>query len=242
MKSVLFLGGKDIGFDCFSHLLEQRKELQFAVVGVFASPRGQRIVELAQHHKVPVFPALDALLKLPVADLLLSVQYHEILRAEHLAKARRAVNLHMAPLPQYRGCNQFSFAIVNQEKEFGTTLHEMDEKVDHGRVLFQSRFPISKQIFVKELYEKTAKESLQLFREALPALLSSQVLSGIDVASSGPQYFYRRSDIEKLKRIDLSWDQEKIERHIRATTMPGFPPPYVMLGDRKIELRLEDSP
>jgi hypothetical protein len=37
-----------------------------------------------------------------------------------------------------------------------------------------------------------------------------------------------------IKVIDLSWDKEKIERYIRATSMPGFPPPYCIIDGRKI--------
>ncbi|MBK8684503.1 MAG: hypothetical protein IPN26_05660 [Bacteroidetes bacterium] len=75
-------------------------------------------------------------------DFLISVQYHQILNERHIQKARTlAINLHMAPLPEYRGCNQFSFAILDQYPEFGTTLHVMDERIDHGDILFEKDSP-----------------------------------------------------------------------------------------------------
>jgi len=43
-----------------------------------------------------------------------------------------------------------------------------------------------------------------------------------------------RAEIAALKSIDLSWPAEKIGRHIRATSMPGFEPPYTMVGGKKI--------
>ena len=65
----------------------------------------------------------------------------------------------MAPLPEYRGCNQFSFAIVDGKKEFGTTLHKMEEGIDNGDIIAESRFDIPENCFVKELYELTYKTS-----------------------------------------------------------------------------------
>ena len=52
---------------------------------------------------------------------------------------------------------------------------------------------------------------------------------------------YRR-EIEELKKIDLNWSEEKILSHIRATSMPGFPPPYAEIGDFKIEFLMNRKP
>ena len=43
-----------------------------------------------------------------------------------------------------------------------------------------------------------------------------------------------RNEINKLKRIDLSWDTDKINRYIRATSMNGFEPPFTVIGGKKI--------
>jgi hypothetical protein len=40
--------------------------------------------------------------------------------------------------------------------------------------------------------------------------------------------------IEDLKKIDLSWNRNKIEKHIKATLMKGFEPPYFKLNGKKI--------
>ena len=53
------------------------------------------------------------------------------------------------------------------------------------------------------------------------------------------QYFYKRKDIEDIKKIDLSWSKEKINRYIRATSMPGFNPPYTILNGKKTPLTLD---
>ncbi len=50
--------------------------------------------------------------------------------------------------------------------------------------------------------------------------------------------FHLRSEIHDIKKIDLSWPKEKIERHIRATMMPGFEGPYTDIGNRKIKFEM----
>jgi hypothetical protein len=51
--------------------------------------------------------------------------------------------------------------------------------------------------------------------------------------------FHLRNEINEAKKLDLSWPKDKVERHIRATAMPGFEGPYFMIGDKKIKLELE---
>ena len=43
----------------------------------------------------------------------------------------------------------------------------------------------------------------------------------------------------EAKIIDLNWPEEKIWRHIRATSMPGFPPPYTVVNGLKINLIIQ---
>src|SRR5687768_6017429 len=144
-KKIVFLGSKPIGFHCFAHLLAERDALNYDVVGLVTQARKEfggdsDLTALARHHHIPVLDSPDAL---PDCDILYSVQYHLILKKDHIAKANQiAVNLHMAPLPEYRGSNQFSYAIIDGKKEFGTTIHEINTRIDHGDILFQKRFPI----------------------------------------------------------------------------------------------------
>ena len=63
----------------------------------------------------------------------------------------------MAPLPEYKGCNQFSFAIIDEVNEFGTTIHEIEASIDSGPIIAEKRFFINNNLWVKDLYELTEK-------------------------------------------------------------------------------------
>jgi methionyl-tRNA formyltransferase len=238
-KSILFLGSKPIGYKCLEHLLSVQNELDLQVVGVLTQGRKEfgsshDLVSLAIAHGIPVIPSTD---EMPVCDILYSVQYHEILRKQHIERSSQiAVNLHMAPLPEYRGCNQFSFAIIDGRETFGTTVHRIDTGIDHGDILFEKRFPVPEDCWVEELYELTEAASFMLFKETLPDIVAGRYTATPQedlVEKRGTSIHYRK-DILALKEIDLSWPADKIDRHIRATSMPGFEPPYTILVNRKI--------
>ena len=140
MKKVIFLGAKNIGASCFEYLIENKNLLQIEIIGVLTNKRGGKILELAKNNSIKILNSLDDYLMLKTVDLAVSVQYHEILKKRHLSIAKFGTfNLHMAPMPEYRGCNQFSFAIINNEQEFGTSIHLMDEGIDSGQLFFEKR-------------------------------------------------------------------------------------------------------
>lgn len=238
-KQIVFLGSKPIGYCCLKDLIVRQESLNVTVVAVLTQRRTEfdgynDLAALAAEHGIPVLDSPD---ELPECDILYSIQYHKILKQQHLDKARQiAVNLHMAPLPEYRGSNQFSFAIIEGREEFGATIHVMDTRIDHGDILFQRRFPIPDNCWVHQLYELTFDASSRLFKQTLAHVISGnyQRLPQQDLVLSKGTSLHYRHEIADLKRIDLNWDAEKIKRHIRATSMPGFEPPYCEVANQKI--------
>ncbi|MFK7907034.1 MAG: formyltransferase family protein [Chitinophagales bacterium] len=244
MKSIVFLGAKSIGSYCLQYLQDHSKELDIEVIAVGigqASKAHQKsdIQLIAEKYNLPVLPNLD---DLPQCDFILSVQYHKILKAKHIAKARQlAINLHMAPLPEYRGCNQFSFAILDEALIFGTTLHQLEVGIDSGAIIAEKRFPIPKGCWVKDLYQLTLAASRQLFAENIAHILQGNytpIPQSDLIAERGTSYHFRK-EINDIKQINLNWSAEKIERHIRATYFPPFEPPYAIVKGKKSYLRSE---
>ena len=238
-KKLVFLGSKPVGYHCFSHLLAKREEMNIEIIALLTNARKEfgnshDLGALAESYDIPIIGEIN---EIPDCDIIYSVQYHKILSATHISKAKQAaVNLHMAPLPEYRGSNQFSYAIIDNKKEFGTTIHLIDTGIDHGDILFQKRFPIPGDCKVNTLYDLTFNASLELFRDTLSDVVNNNY-NPIPQASLEEKYgtsLHYKKDIHKLKEIDLGWDKEKIERHIRATSMPGFEPPFCIINGEKL--------
>lgn len=237
MKKVAFLGAKKIGCACLKLLNEQKDALGIEIIAVLTNERGKEIADYCREQSLPVLASLDDYLALPEVDLAISVQYHAILRKAHLAKPKElTVNLHLAPLPEYRGCNQFSFAIVDGCREFGVTLHIMEAGIDDGDIISEIRFPVPEDCWVSELHQMAFEKALELFSREIGNVISSRffLTPQADLIPLRGSSLHYRKEIETLKKLELGWPEEKILRHLRATYMPGFDPPYFELQGEKI--------
>lgn len=240
IKRVVFLGSKDIGLKCLKILNENQAIYSYKLVGVLTNSRGEDIKNYAIKNNLNLIYSLEDYLTIADIDITISIQYHEILKKIHIEKAKELIiNLHMAPLPEYRGCNQFSLAIIDNKKIFGTTIHKLEEGIDSGDILFESRFDIPKSCWVNELYKLTFDKSIELFEQSLERIicLNIEPIKQSDYEKVRGCSLHFRNEINNLKEIDLSWDKEKIERYIRGTYMPKFEPPYFKVDEEKIYLQ-----
>ena len=49
------------------------------------------------------------------------------------------INYHTALLPKYRGRQPLFWALLNNEKTTGITIHKMDEFIDKGELIIQKK-------------------------------------------------------------------------------------------------------
>lgn len=243
---IVFLGSKPIGYNCLQYLLENNAKLDIEVIAVRTQLRKEfdgdnNLERLAAQYNVPVLENLE---EIPWCDIIYSVQHHELLKAGHIAKARHiAVNLHLAPLPEYRGCNQFSFAILDGAGEFGVTLHQIDTRIDHGDILFERRFAIPENCWVSDLYALTLKHAATIFEQSIPDLVNGNFLAipQEQLLATRTTSLHYRHEIAAIKKLDLSAGQDYIEKVIRATYMPGFEPPYFTIDGKKAHVRITEN-
>ena len=224
--------------------MSNSNKLGIKIVGVLPSDKSISksnfsFPNLCNEYGVKIFDKLDDLLNV---DIIISVQFHLILQKRHIEKARQiAVNLHMAPLPEYRGCNQFSFAIIDGAKEFGTTLHKLDASIDGGDMLFERRFEIKDNLFVSDLYKKTFTESKILFVEKIQSIIdgAATLIPQNKLPKERKRGFHLRKEMSQIKQICSDWDIEKQKRYFRATYFPPFTPPVMVSGSGSIKLNMD---
>jgi methionyl-tRNA formyltransferase len=252
---IAFFGGKPLSARCLQLLHTMHAHDQLEIVAVCPRPEGDRgwwsgpgvpeVRETARSLGLPVIETPEELAAIPV-DLGLSVLYHRILSADVVAHPRCGfLNLHLAPLPHYRGCNACSHAIMNGDTRFGATLHRMDAKPDHGDVIAVRWFDIPPAATARDLMQRAEEEGYRLFCEMLPSILSNamparsqqEIIEREGVVSR----FYRRDSLSSngAKRVDLSWPVERILNHVRALDFPPFEPAYAEVAGRKVYLTLK---
>jgi len=143
-------------------------------------------------------------------DLVLSIRYGSILKQDVLGLPRLGVlNLHSGVLPDYRGVMATFWAMLNDEKKIGTSLHYIvDAGIDTGRIVAQSHVDVeadkSYLWHVLQLYV----EGVALLIEAISTLALGENLSTTE--QSGGQYFSfpNVQDLQKFQNKGLSLVKE----------------------------------
>ena len=77
------------------------------------------------------------------------------------------VNVHPSLLPQYRGSAPIQWAILNGDKETGVTTMYLDEGMDSGDIILQTKTPIDKDETSGELWDRLSKIGAELLVETL---------------------------------------------------------------------------
>lgn len=126
-------------------------------------------------------------------DLGISAAGTRIFTRDEIARARLGiVNLHLAPLPEYRGRFSATHAILNGT-EYGVTAHYVDEGIDTGPIIAERRFPILSDDTAGSLRIRALAEGTRLFLGILPLLLMGKRLPSRPQDESRARYFDRFS-------------------------------------------------
>jgi len=148
-------------------------------------------------------------------NLVVVASYGKIIPKEILKIPKYGcLNVHASLLPKYRGPSPVQAAILNNDKETGVTIILMDEKIDHGPIVANSKFRIpNPKITYEQLLKEMAELGVKLLIETIPKWISGKI-------KPKPQNESRASYTKILKREDgkIDWSEpaEKIERQIRA--------------------------
>jgi len=108
---------------------------EFSVCHEFVDPAGLTRLEYDRQ-------LIDRLEKAGV-DLVILTGYMRILSPDFVRHYKdRILNIHPALLPSFRGLDAFSQALEWGVKWTGTTVHVVDEDVDHGPIVYQRPVPV----------------------------------------------------------------------------------------------------
>ncbi len=158
----------------------------------------------------------------------------EILNSAKIA----AINFHPGP-PEYPGSGCYNFALYEQSKFYGVTVHHMKEKVDTGDIIMTSYFDISPFDTVETLKLKSMNHLLYLFDKLL-----SCIASGEELPKSEKKWTrkpFTKKEMYEIFEIDpLKHSEEEIEKRIRAAKYPSCKGAYITLNNKKFYLDYEN--
>ena len=87
-----------------------------------------------------------------------------------------ALNYHNALLPNYRGVNSTSWAILNKEKYHGYTWHLINKSIDAGDIVFQEKIKILDNDTAYTLNIRLLKNARSTFPAFIDKLLNNALI------------------------------------------------------------------
>lgn len=129
------------------------------------------------------------------------------------------VNSHFSLLPQWRGADPITFAILSGQKQTGVSLMLLVEKMDEGPLLSQAAYDIPDNTTTPQLTDKLIDLSDQCLKEILPLYVAGSIQplpqeSATIIVDKTPTYSRRLTKTDGV--IDWNKPATQIEREIRA--------------------------
>jgi len=154
-------------------------------------------------------------------DLLISMSFNQIFKKDLIDLApMKIINCHAGKLPSYRGRNILNWALINDEKEFGITVHYVDRGIDTGEIILQKCFPITESDNYRTLLEIAYIECANLLYESVCLFKNGKALSHSQKNLDTPSFYCgRRGAGDEL----INWNQTSrdVFNFIRAICSPG---------------------
>lgn len=143
------------------------------------------------------------------------------------------LNSHFSILPELRGADPITFAILSGQKQTGVSLMLIVEAMDEGPIVSYGEYNLSDDITTPKLTNDLINLSDALLSDALPRIFKEQ-LKGTPQAITGRSISYSR----KLNKADgvIDWNKSAVQiaREIRAYY--GWPNSRTQLAGKDITI------
>lgn len=153
--------------------------------------------------------------------LYVSMSYDQIFRKTIIDLPDKGIiNCHAGKLPFYRGRNVLNWALINDEKEFGITVHFVDEGIDTGDIILQQTYPITDNDDYGTLLQTAHTECARLLKKAVTLIIDnkSQPVRQSEIHPVGMYCTARGPGDETL---DWSMASREVFNFVRAICVPG---------------------
>lgn len=240
---IVFMGTPDFAVTILDSILKKG----YHIVGVITAPdkkagRGRKIQqsavkkyaeENALHILQPTnlkSPEFQSSLESLKPNLQIVVAFRMLPKSVWNLPEHGTFNLHASLLPAYRGAAPINWAIINGEKETGTTTFFLDDKIDTGEIILQNKTTIGDNETVGELHDKLMLLGSDLVVETLETIESGNITTIKQAPHSDKLAYKIHTDTCK---IDWALPTKEIHNHIRG--LNPYPAAWTTLIDNEQE-------
>lgn len=211
---------------------------------VLRAKASENSLDFFTHKNINASEFLD-LMKSYQCDLFVSMSFNQIFRRELINLPRlKTINCHAGKLPFYRGRNILNWALINDEREFGITVHYVDEGIDTGDIIVQRCYPITDADDYSTLLVRAYKECAINLYDAIKAIQADTV-KPVAQTSIHPMGLYCTARKAGDEFLDWNQNSRDVFNFVRAICYPG-PEARTFLGNKEIKINkvqcLPDAP
>lgn len=245
-KTIVFFGSGPVAAKSLELLLDT-----FAIEAVITKPkpahhRGEfPVLDVTQKHDLKTHTPAS---KKELTELFketsfssavgLVIDYGIIIEADVIDTFPLGIaNSHFSLLPQWRGADPITFAILSGQQQTGISVMRINERMDEGPLLAQATYDISPKLTAPELTkdlielsDATLKEILPLYLDGAIETVPQEIGSVLDTVVVSYSRKIQKSD----GVIDWQKPAEVLEREIRAYI--EWPKSHAQIADKDVVL------
>jgi len=224
MKSTLILSDN---CELLTYAIGSCRRQGLDCVGFACSPRTTARCESLVHAKT--VQQLDVKSEkhklLDTVRTLISLHCRQILPAD-VVRAIRCINFHPGFNPHNRGWFPHVFSMING-RPAGITIHEMDEAVDHGPIIYREAIAIAPDEVSADVYRHIIEREKILFDQWIGKLIRREYEAHPPEQEGNYQ---TKQDFERLKEMHLDEESTvgEVLNYLRAMTFPGYKNAYFL--------------
>lgn len=218
-KKAIVIGTGKLAFTCAKMLLEKGVECEifeyneypYSQLAFLCTNKG------VKYHQVRKNEITEYLQQIEVPTLVVSANNTYIFPIQVVNNSNLLiVNFHPALLPKHPGRNAEAWSIYEGDEVTGITWHLVDEKIDHGKVVYQSELPIRQQTTSLQLMSSQFVMAGNGFKHISDSLIQNDINYTIYKEVDEQPLIHYAKDIPNNGMLDLNWPIEHISRFLRA--------------------------
>jgi len=154
-------------------------------------------------------------------DLFVSMSFNQIFKSRIInLPPLKSINCHAGKLPFYRGRNILNWVLINDENEFGITIHFIDDGIDTGDIILQNIYEINDSDNYSTLLQRSYTECAKTLYESIK-MIQNENVKVIRQNSIHQIGMYCTQRIEGDEIMDWSKSSRELFNFIRAICKPG---------------------
>ena len=217
-NEAIVVGTGKLAFGCAKMLIEKGINCAVFEYGKYSYSQLSVLCnnEKIKYHSVDKFEITEYLVNMKKPTLVISANNIYIFPKDVVNNDNLfIINFHPALLPKHPGRNAEAWSIYEGDVLTGITWHLVDEKIDHGKMIYQSSIPVEETTTSLQLMTRQFVVAANGFKEIVDNLINSN-LTLMEYSKQDKITMHYSKDIPNGGELDTKWSIDQISRFLRA--------------------------